>query len=262
MLPDWPHVRIGLLQVVWRDLGSDGCIYGIPHNETGVLRIDPFTDEVTVLGQSDGNPLPSGQWKWHGGLRAGSKIYGFPNNADDVLVVECGDHRDVPPKVYTVGGGTGILKSGRHRIPQDGRYKYLGGALTLDGSFAYLFPCDAEQVLRIDCRTDELKLVGCLLLDGENKFQNGFVGRDGCLYGIPQRATGVLRIIPANGKDITEDHVDILDCGEDLVGVKDLFEGGVMGADGCIYCIPLRARVCVKVIPGDAVDGKNDALQA
>ncbi|CAB9518562.1 expressed unknown protein [Seminavis robusta] len=234
-------------------LASNGCIYGIPHNETGVLQIDPRTDNVSVLLQDDGSALPSGQWKWHGGLLAnGSKIIGFPNNADEVLIIDC-NKGDGKPSVYTVGKDSGILRSGRHRIPQDGRYKYLGGALTLDGRFAYLFPCDAEQVLRIDCHTDELALVGCLLLDGENKFQNGFVGRDGCLYGIPQRATGVLRVIPAQfdeaGNEVEKDHVDILDYGEDLVGVKDLFEGGVLGQDGCIYCIPLRARVCVKVVP-------------
>jgi len=56
-------------------------IYGIPHNETGVLQIDPATDTVSVLIQDDGSPLASGQWKWHGGLRAGTKLYGFPNNA-------------------------------------------------------------------------------------------------------------------------------------------------------------------------------------
>lgn len=45
----------------------------------------------------------------------------------------------------------------------------------------------AEQVLKIHNETDELELVGPLLLDGENKYQNGFVSKiDGCLYGIPQ----------------------------------------------------------------------------
>ncbi len=43
-------------------------------------------------------------------------------------------------QVYTVGDGS-ILRSGYHRVPQDGGYKYLGGSLTLDGkNFAYLFP--------------------------------------------------------------------------------------------------------------------------
>ena len=204
----------------------------------------------------NGEPLPDGQWKWHGGLRAGHKIIGFPNNADCILIIDCQTSR-----VYTVADAS-ILRSGRHRIPQDDGYKYLGGALTLDGKFAFLFPCDAEQVLRIDCETDELALVGPLLLDGSNKFQNGFVGRDGCLYGIPQRATGVLCIHPpetrivGDGKvvvvDETAEHIDIIDCGPELAGVKEKFEGGVLGADGCIYCIPLRCRVCVKIVPGDA----------
>jgi hypothetical protein len=229
-------------------IGSDGLIYGVPHNERGVLKIDPSTDEVSLMYLDSGEPLPDGQWKWHGGLRAGHKIYGFPNNADSVLVIDCKAER-----VYCIGDGR-VLQSGRHRIPQDGRYKYLGGSLTLDGRFAYLFPCDAERVLRINCETDELHLVGPLLLEGENKFQNGFTGRDGCLYGIPQRASGVLRIVPSSSEESSssEDHVDVMDCGPELIGVKDKFEGGVMGADGCIYCIPLRSRTCVKIVPVDA----------
>jgi hypothetical protein len=206
-----------------------------------VLKIDPSTDEVSFLHALDGELLPEGNWKWHGGLRAKDKIIGFPNNADQVLVI------DVPTqRVYTIGEN---LKSGRHRVHSSNRYKYLGGALTLDERYAFLFPCDAEQVLRVDCETDQIRLVGPLLLDGENKFQNGFVGRDGCLYGIPQRASGVLRIMPASLSDNDEDHVDIMDCGEDLISVKDKFEGGVLGPDGCIYCIPLRSKFCVKIIP-------------
>lgn len=185
--------------------------------------------------------MQEGCWKWHGGLRAGDKIFGFPNNADDVLVIECHSQR-----VYTIGSAE-TIKSGSHR--NDDRYKYLGGAATLDGKFVYLFPCDAEQVLRIDSSTDEITLVGPKLLEGENKFQNGFVCRDGCLYGIPQRASGVLQIVPSSVTKC-EDHVEILHCGAKMMGVKDKFEGGVMGMYGCVYCIPLRARECVKIVPG------------
>jgi hypothetical protein len=53
---------------------------------------------------------------------------------DSILVI------DVPKqRVYLVGDGS-ILKSGNHRVPRDGRYKYLGGAMTSDGKYAYLFP--------------------------------------------------------------------------------------------------------------------------
>jgi hypothetical protein len=70
-------------------LGSDGCVYGIPHNQTGVLKIDPSTDQVAILYHDSGKPLPDGRWKWHGGIRAGDKIYGFPNNSDNILVINC-----------------------------------------------------------------------------------------------------------------------------------------------------------------------------
>ena len=233
-------------------IGSDNCIYGIPHNSSGVLKINPMTQEVTVLAEGT---LPEGMWKWHGGHAAidGTKIIGYPNNADSVLII------DVPKQqVYTVGDSS-ILRSGYHRVPHDGRYKYLGGSLTEDGKLAYLFPCDAEYCLQFDMETDEMKLVGPHLTEGENKFQNGFVGTDGCVYGIPQRSQGVLRIIPPgvkrynrNGKalPVEEEHVDVIYCGDEIVSCKDKFEGGVLGNDQKIYCIPLRAKAFVNIIPG------------
>ena len=42
-------------------LGVDGCVYGMPYTATGVLRINPKTDSVEVLGD-----FPSGGYKWHG----------------------------------------------------------------------------------------------------------------------------------------------------------------------------------------------------
>jgi len=49
-----------------------------------------------------------------------------PELADEVLVVDCSFTKATGrPSVYTVGGSSNVLRSGRHRIPQDGRYKYL-----------------------------------------------------------------------------------------------------------------------------------------
>jgi hypothetical protein len=227
-------------------LGSDGCVYGIPQNASKVLKINPYTQECTLIG--DG--LGDGMWKYHGGtaINGGTKIVGYPNNSDSILVIDVEKQT-----VYTIGDGT-LLQSGRHRIPQDGRYKWLGGAVTLNGKFTYLFPCDAERVLRIDNETFELKLVGPELLEGENKYQNGFVSKDGAVYGIPQRAAGVLRIIPGYllGDDV-EDQVDVLYCGDEMVHMKDKFEGGVIDLDGNIYCIPLRAKTLMKIIPTEDI---------
>ena len=231
--------------------GCDECFYGIPHNATGVLKINPVTQDVTILAEG---AFPEGEWKWHGGLASQdkSKIIGFPNNADSVLVIDV-----VNQQVRTIGDSS-TLRSGYHRVPQDARYKYLGGSLTADGKYAYLFPCDAEYVLRIDMETEELNLVGPHLTEGENKWQNGFVGNDGCIYGIPQRSSGVLRIIPpgvkrfgrsGNALSDDEEHIDVIYCGDEMVGCKDKFEGGVLGHDGKIYCIPLRAKAFIRITP-------------
>eukprot|EP00729_Bicosta_minor_P021098 gene21098-5295_t len=127
---------------------------------------------------------------------------------------------------------------------EDGKYKYLGGALGSDGNM-YCFPCDAERVLKYDTTTDVIS------------WQNGFQGRDGAVYAIPQRATGVLRVLPAAPGSADEPVVEVLECvGEEC---KDKFEGGVMGADGCIYCIPLRAKRVYKVTPGPALSDADHA---
>mmetsp|Transcript_28918 Transcript_28918/g.42875 ORF Transcript_28918/g.42875 Transcript_28918/m.42875 type:complete len:846 (-) Transcript_28918:51-2588(-) len=228
-------------------LASNGCIYGVPQNASRVLKITPQTGEVKVIGEGT---LPEGMWKWHGGTTNLDQtvIYGFPNNADTILKIDT-----VRNDAISFLAGPDILKSGRHRIPQDGKYKYLGGALSTMDKCLYLFPCDAEQVLSINTITEEVKLVGPELLEGENKYQNGFCARDGAVYGIPQRASGVIRVAPTKDHSKGEEPmIDVLHCGEAMVGVKDKFEGGVMGADGCVYCIPLRAKRAIKVIPDDS----------
>ena len=55
--------------------------------------------------------------------------------------------------------------------------------MTKDEKFTFLFPCDAERVLKIDNHTLNISLIGPEFLEGENKYQNGFVSRDGCVYG-------------------------------------------------------------------------------
>jgi len=68
----------------------------------------------------------------------------------------------------------------------------------------------------------------------------------------------VLRIVPPGvkryGKDGAplpddEENVDTIYCGDEMVSTKDKFEGGVLGSDGKIYCIPLRSKSFVNIIP-------------
>jgi hypothetical protein len=44
-------------------------------------------------------------------------------------------------------------------------------------------------------------------------------------------------------------HVSQASCSAG-VGGKEKFEGAVMGSDGNIYCIFLRAKVVQKIVPG------------
>ena len=219
-------------------LASNGCIYGIPQNSNGCLKIDPHLEEISVVGEG----LPSGKYMWHGGLTTTDKryIYGFPNHANSILKL------DTMYDTISLIGDMTLISSGRHRFPQDGKYKYLGGALFPSGK-AFLFPCEAERVLMIDTNTDEVQQVGPYLLEGENKYQNGFCCSDG-IYGIPQRAKGVLKISEDKaGKNGVR--VEVLDCGKNIRIYKDKFEGGVLGPDGCIYCMPLICKDVVKVNP-------------
>jgi hypothetical protein len=74
----------------------------MPYTATGVLRIDPTTDRVEVLGD-----YPIGGYKWHGGLIAPSTgvIYAFPAHANEVLCVNTNvdeDREDQSWRVTTI----------------------------------------------------------------------------------------------------------------------------------------------------------------
>eukprot|EP00039_Didymoeca_costata_P001580 m.53459 g.53459 ORF g.53459 m.53459 type:complete len:163 (+) comp10867_c0_seq2:651-1139(+) len=142
-------------------IGKNGCMYCIPQTASGVLKFNPKTETAEILGD-----FGEGGWKWHGGIVYKDYIYGVPNNADHVLKI------DPSSDTISLLDKNEPLVSGRHRIPQDGRYKYLGGGVGKDGK-VYFFPCDAERVACLNPETNEVKLIGPELLQGENKFQNG-----------------------------------------------------------------------------------------
>jgi hypothetical protein len=97
-------------------------VYGIPQQADGVLKIDPANQEYTQFGSGQ---LPrstkfrqEGGWMWHGGMTSLDEtiVYGFPNNSDHVLRIDTADDS------ISMLGGPDVLESGRHRVPQDGRY--------------------------------------------------------------------------------------------------------------------------------------------
>jgi len=66
----------------------------------------------------------------------------------------------------------------------------------LDGN-VYFFPSDADYVLQVNPETEECREVGRNIRELEkieqNRWQNGFTTKDGCIFGIPLKAGSVLR---------------------------------------------------------------------
>ena len=218
-------------------MGTDGCIYGVPQNAEAVLRIDPATNggECTLHGK-----YPLGGWKWHGGtVGVDGAIYGVPAHADTVLKITPGD----PPTMVEIGSN---LRTGKHRT--DGKYKFLGGVLGKDGC-VYFIPSDSDHVLQIDCETDEVREVGESLENErivQNKWQNGFVGDDGTIWGIPLKGETVLTVKPPAVKGQGE--VVVKTVGGPFRGLNK-WEGGVMSADGRMYCMPLNHKRVLSIDP-------------
>ena len=76
----------------------------------------------------------------------------------------------------------------------------------------YAIPANAQQVLRINPRNRDAKLIGPKFI-GPQKWYGGLCASNGCIYGIPQNAGGILKIIPSvqDGKD------EIFVFGQDII---------------------------------------------
>ena len=77
-----------------------------------------------------------------------------------------------------------------------------------------------------------------------NKWQNGFEGKDGCIYGIPLNAESVLKIVCATGETRT-----VTGPGGDPLRGNSKWEGGVVGNDGAIYCMPMVCEHVLRIAP-------------
>ena len=218
------------------------AIYGIPACAGGVLRIRLRDEDVQVIGT-----LPEGGWKWHGGQTTqDGQVWGIPSNHEGVLRISPQANGEDLITVIPGPGGEPLI-GGRHR--DDGKYKYLGGIVSPVDGCMYCIPSDADRILRVDPSTASCTYVGRDLSRlaqgqsrGQNKWQNGFAGSDGCMYAIPLKCERVLRIDPTK-----EDCASLI--GGPFIGLN-LWEGGVEGSDDALYCMPLKCDRVMRIAPG------------
>merc|ERR1712137_361524 len=76
-------------------IGADKCIYFSPSCHDRVLRYNPTTQSISLIGKSY-----EGSWKWRGSVLASDGfIYCIPNTANEILQI---DSRHVNEKVIDV----------------------------------------------------------------------------------------------------------------------------------------------------------------
>ncbi|CAD7925441.1 unnamed protein product [Amoebophrya sp. A25] len=256
-------------------MALDGTMYAIPQNASRVLRICPETETVQLIGPD----LGCSGWKWHGGnfSKKDGCIYGIPNNRDTVLRINPYDLEDVA-EIGCVPGGQ-HREDGKYKYlggvcDDDGQLYCIAGdgdrvlKIEISGATAHAreknvttlsehkFLCPQESPLykqsaESSAYTVALKLVGEPLQHRcgkrvQNKWQNGFFSpQDRCIYGIPLKAEGVLRI----NTETEETEVMPIPGAEHIRCGNNKWEGGVFGNDGNIYCMPLICKYVLRISP-------------
>ncbi len=231
--------------------GKDGCVYGMPYTATGVLRIDPKTDNVQVLGD-----FPIGGYKWHGGLLAHSTgvIYAFPAHANEVLCVNTNisdeENDDSSWRVSTIP----IQYHEEDESTLGQQYKWLGGAYGADGCI-YGMPSDATCILRIDPLKNEATTFG-RVSPLKNKWQGGVLSSvDKCVYAVPADMDNILRI------DTDPDTpLSIETIGSGFKNVQDKWQGGFHARDDRIYAIPENIDNVMVITPTKGIGASTDII--
>ena len=130
---------------------------------------------------------------WRGAVLGpdGTKVYGIPTNATQVLEI------DPTSRTVTTFGNLGRAAGADECRGQlnCGEDKWIGGVLTKSGKIIGI-PYAAESVLEIDPKTRTATTWGVIASEGKRKWVEGVLGRNGMVYAIPFDANGVLEIDP------------------------------------------------------------------
>jgi hypothetical protein len=210
-------------------------------------------------------PLPprvaSTRFKWLRGIFAHGYMFAIPSWADCVLCVDVdrywGKRRREGEERKTAGGeGDAADSSEDEEIVQlidlpaghkPNIWQWHGAGISPDKSAIYCIPSNAEQVLKVDLLSKTTSYIPVQFdparypdfdLSLTNKWYGGILGHDGCVYGIPYRASAVLQI------DTRRDSARMI--GPQYGSSKYYWHGGI-NVSGRIYAHPSHANTVLVI---------------
>jgi hypothetical protein len=130
------------------------------------------------------------------------------------------------------------------------RDKWMGGVQAPNGKI-YCIPRHAERVLVIDPSTRGLSFIELdagLNPSATDKWVLGALGPNGKIYGAPSRSGQVLVIDPVAGTATDGGMTATPGSSLDVTTIGK-WEGGVLGQDGRIYCVPFDAESILIIDP-------------
>jgi len=211
-------------------LANDGCIYAVPYKHNKILKIDPTIFTTTQVAKPI---LFGGPHKYYGGVKANNGcIYFAPHGAKQVLRFD--------PKRQTTERIGKVYR---------GSYKWTGGAIDKDG-YIYFAPYNASRILRVDPTNNGTVMIGKDFGKHNSKFSGCVASKDGSkICFIPCKSQSLL-IYDTTNPDSNSKGCTEIDIHHLLESKSDMmWDGGVLGTDGYIYCIPDRANQILKYHP-------------
>ena len=227
-------------------LAPNNMIIGIPFDAPHVLMIDAEAERTYVLTSSSSTTsadLGAGGNKWIGAVLTGTGlILGIPYSSPWVLSV---DAVNSAVRLHSAGQGLGGAYG-------DGAAKWMGGVLSTYGTVVAIpFDSDCVGVFRFLESGDVVTAHGSPdpRLGGTSKWSFGVLSPQGHIYGIPSRASRVLKIEPgaANRVSFISDIVNGGGIAGASAGAK--WRGGLLSPGGIIYAIPYHAKTVLRIDP-------------
>jgi hypothetical protein len=223
---------------------TDGCIYGVPANSKSVMCL--YMDPAANRYRMKHIPLPpqvSGtKFKWLRGIFADGYLWAIPSWADSVLCVDVDGYwgrRELQGDVVQL-----IDLPKQHRLST---WQWHGAGINPGKTAIYCIPSNAAHVLKVDLVKKTTSFISIdfdpeqypdFALDLTNKWYGGIPGNDGCVYGIPYRASAVLQINTAN---------DSARLVGPNYGVQKYYWHGGINVAGRIYAHPSHAETVLVI---------------